>query len=78
MSDYEKINANVKVQMAARRKEAIRKVFLIIVYLLLAQASIVALWAIGFISGTFMVILASIAICIAAFKTGYVWHDVKF
>lgn len=78
MSDYEKINANVKVQMAARRKEAILKVFLIIVYLFLAQASIVALWAIGFISWVFAVILAAIAVCIAAFKTGYIWHDVKY
>ena len=78
MSDYEKINANVKVQMAARRKEAIMKIFLIIVYLVLALTVFVGLLAIGFISWVFAVILAAISVCITAFKIGYVWHDVKF
>lgn len=78
MSECEKFNMNVKSQMVSRRNEAIRKMFMIIVYLLLAQVFFVSLLAIGFISKTFMVILAAIAICIAAFKTGYVYRDVKF
>ena len=78
MSDYEKINNNVKVQIAARRNEAIKRIILILVYLLLALAGIVGLMAIGFISCAFAVILTAISALITAFKIGYVWHDVKF
>ena len=78
MSEYEKINANVKVQMAVRRQEAIKRIILVLVALIVAMGAFIGLKAIGFISGTFAVILASITICIAAFKTGYIWHDIKF
>lgn len=78
MSDYEKINANVKVQITARRKEAIKRIILILVHLLLAMAVIVGLKAIGFISCVFAVILTAISALITAFKIGYVWHDVKY
>ena len=78
MSDYEKINANVKVQITARRKEAIKRIILILISLLAALAAIVGLKAIGFISCVFAVILTAISVCITAFKLGYVWHDVKY
>lgn len=78
MSEYEKINANVKAQMAVRRTEAIKKIIMVAVALIVALGAFIGLKAIGFISGTFLVILASITVCIAAFKTGYIWHDIKF
>lgn len=78
MSEYEKINANVKAQMAVRRTAAIKRIILVLVALIVALGAFIGLKAIGFISGTFMVILASIAVCIAVFKTGYIWHDIKF
>lgn len=78
MSDYEKINANVKVQMSARRKEAIKRIVLVLLCVLLAIAAWIGLEAIGFISTMFLVILVAITVCIGAFKTGYIWRDIKF
>ena len=78
MSDYEKLNANVKAQMAARRIESVKRIILVMVALVVALGAFIGLKAIGFISSTFMVILASIAICIAAFKAGWISRDIKF
>lgn len=78
MSDYEKINANVKVQLTARRKAAIKRIILVFGLLLVALAAIAGLKVIGFISMTFAIILAAISVCVCAFKTGYIWHDIKF
>lgn len=78
MSDYEKINANVKVQISARRKAAIKKLVFVLAAVLAALGALVGLEAIGFISSTFAVILASLAICCGAFKAGYIWRDVKW
>ena len=78
MSEYEKINASVKAQMAARRKAAIKKVVLLWVAVLAVLAAIAGLEAIGFISTTFAAILASITVFGGAFKTGWFWRDVKW
>ena len=78
MSDYEKINAGVKVQMAARRKTAIKRIIVVLVLVIAALASFIGLKAIGFISFTFMVILVAVTICTGAFKAGYIWRDVKW
>ena len=78
MSDYEKINAGVKQSISARRKAAIKRIALVVLGVLLAMAFFVGLKAIGFISLTFMVILMAIAVCIGAFKTGWVCRDIKF
>lgn len=78
MSDYEKINANVKAQVATRRKEAIKKIIFVLVAVLSALCGFAILQGIGFISITFAVILVAIAVCVGAFKTGYIWHDIKF
>ena len=78
MSDYEKINTNVKVQVTARRNESIKRICLIMVSLLVAMAVITGLEAIGFISWLFAVILTAISVCITSFKIGYAWHDIKF
>ena len=78
MSDYEKINSKVKAQVFARRKDAIKRIVLALVALVAVLAAIIGLEAIGFISGTFMVILMSISVCAASFKTGYIWRDIKF
>ena len=78
MSDFEKINSNVKVQMSARRKDATKRIVVVLLKLLLALGAIVGLNAIGFISNMFMVILVAVAVCVGAFKTGYIWRDIKF
>lgn len=78
MSDYEKINAKVKVQMSARRHEAIKGIVVVLLKLLFALGAFVGLKAIGFISGTFAIILMAVAVCVATFKTGYICRDIKF
>lgn len=78
MSELERINVNAKVQMSARRKEAIKRVILELAKVLLAIAAFVGLEAIGFISTMFLVILVAITICVGAFKVGYICRDIKF
>lgn len=78
MSDYEKINANVKTNVADRRHEAIKRIVVELFKVLLAIGAVSGLKAIGFISGTFMVILIAVAICYGAFKTGYISRDIKY
>ena len=78
MSDYEKINTKVKEQMSIRRNEAIKRIAVVAVKLLVAFCAIVGLYAIGFISTAFAVILTAVAVCVATFQTGYIWRDIKF
>lgn len=78
MSDYEKINANVKAQVSARRMWAIKKIILVFCLVLAALLAITGLEAIGFINQIFAVILAAITVCVGAFKTGWIWRDIKF
>ncbi len=77
MSDYEKINVKVKAQVSARRKDAIKKIILVFGLVLASLCAIVGLEVIGFISITFAIILAAISVCAGAFKTGYIWRDIK-
>ena len=78
MSEYDKINVKVKEQVTVRRTEAIKRIIIVMVKLLLAMAVFIGLEAISFISMTFMVILMAISICIAAFNTGWICRDIKF
>ena len=77
MSEYEKINFKVKAQVSARRKDAIKKIVLVFGLVLASLGAIVGLEVIGFISITFAIILAAIAVIGGAFKTGYIWRDIK-
>lgn len=78
MSELEKINTNVKAQMSARRTVAIKRILLVLVKVLLAVCAVAGLQAITFISGTFAVILTAVTVCVATFKIGYIWRDIKF
>ena len=78
MSEYEKINTSVKCQMVARRREATKRIVILLVKALLALVAFIGLEAIGFISTTFMVILMAIAICSGAFNAGWICRDIKF
>ena len=78
MSDYEKINANVKANVNIQRKEAIKKLVTLLVKALLVMAIVIGLEAIGFISGAFLVILIAVAICTTAFKAGGICRDIEF
>ena len=78
MSEYEKINAGVKLSMSSRRTEAIKRIVLELVKVLVAIAACIGLKAIGFISAMFLVILVAIIVCVGAFKSGYICRDIKF
>ena len=78
MSDYEKINENVKAQITARRHEAIKRIVVVLLKLLFALCVVVGLKAVGFISGMFAVILMAVAVCVGTFKIGYIWRDIKY
>ena len=78
MSDYERINANVKSNIADKRHQAIKQIIAVLVEVLLALGALICLKAIGFISGTFLAILIAVAICVGTFKIGYISHDIKF
>ena len=78
MSYYEKINASVKANVVDRRNEAIKQISAVLAKLLLALGLIIALKAIGFISGTFMFILMAVAVIVGTFKTGYISRDIKY
>jgi hypothetical protein len=78
MSDYERINMNVKANVNGRRHLAIKRIVKVLVKVLLALCAVVGLKAIGFISAAFMVILMAVAICIGTFKIGYISRDIQF
>lgn len=78
MSDYEKINASVKTNVADRRHQATKQIIAVLFKVLLALGAVIGLKAIGFINGTFMVILMAVAICVGTFKAGYISRDIKF
>ena len=78
MSNYEKFNATVKSNVIERRNEAIKQIIAVLLKVLLALGALIGLKVIGFISGTFMVILMAVAICVGTFKAGYISRDIKF
>ena len=78
MSEFERINTKAKSNISNERHEAIKRIVVAFLKLLFALFVIVALKAIGFISGTFAFILTAVAVCGGAFKTGYIWRDIKF
>lgn len=78
MSELDKLNAGVKLSMAARRKAAVARIAITVLWVLAALGVFIGLQAIHFISLVFMVILMAIAVCVGTFKIGYIWHDIKF
>ena len=78
MSDYERINANVKANVNDRRRAAIKRIVAELIKVLLALAVVIGLKAIGFISESFMVILMAIAVVVGAYKVGLISSDIKF
>ena len=76
MSEKE-LNAKVKANAIAKRREAVKSSVVLSVKVLAALAAFVGLKVIGFISLTFMVILAAMAVCKAAFNLGGIWNDVR-
>ena len=60
----------------AKRKAAVN-IGVTIGLLVLAVFGIIALELIGWINDNFCVVLLCVAGCVAMFKTGYFWHDIK-
>ena len=77
MSEYENLNAKIKTQMAARRKEIIKYTSILLAKVLVVIAIFYGLNAITFISAEFMLILVFITICIGAFNAGRIWSGFK-
>lgn len=78
MSDYEKINRKVAEHKIALRKEAFQRLIYLLAMVLTVAAIFVGLYCISFINKPFMVILISLAVCIGAFKAGWICRDIKF
>lgn len=78
MSDYEAMMIRNAQQKALRRKDAVKRLTVTLAIVLSVLIAIVGLDHIGFISDLFMVILAAITICAGAFKSGYIWRDVRW
>ncbi|MBR4109339.1 MAG: hypothetical protein IKK41_03355 [Oscillospiraceae bacterium] len=77
MSDYEKLNQRAAAQKVVRRKEALKKLCLL---LAIVAAVLLAFWGleyIGFISDLFFVILVLIAVCVGFFNAGRLWEISK-
>ena len=63
-----------------KKKTCKRAVGLVIVTMLalaISMVGITALEQIGWINGTFRVVLMCMAGSVAMFKTGYLWHEIK-
>ena len=78
MSEFEKLNTDVKQRIVERRKSAVVRIAITVLLVLAALGVFIGLWVIHFISLLFMVILMAIAVCVGTFKVGYFWHDIKF
>ena len=78
MSDYERINMNVKANLNSIRNKAFKGIVNVLVRVVVALGAIAGLKAIGFISASFMVILMAVAICVGTFKIGYISRDIKY
>ena len=78
MGKYEKSKGAETVQTSSKYKHAVTKIVLAWVAVCEAWAVITGLWAIGFISVAFSIIMAALATCFGVFKTGYFWRDIKF
>ena len=77
MSDKE-FYLKVEQNKERQRKEAVTKFAVLLGKAVLVLLVLLALEAIGFISGTFLAILAAGTVCYGAFKAGYIWRDIKF
>ena len=76
MSEKE-LNAKVNANLVARKKAAVKATVIVCLKMLMALGIFFGLKVIGFISLTFMVILAAVAVCKAAFNLGGIWNDVR-
>lgn len=74
MSEKE-LNARSNANRVARKKAAVKATVIVCLKLLMALGIFVGLKAIGFISMTFMVILALVAVCYGSFNLGRIWRD---
>ena len=63
-------------KVKARNKATVFVVVTVAV-LVAAVVGVSALEVIGWINSTFSVVLKCVAGCVAMFKTGYLWHEIK-
>ena len=66
-----------RAKKAKAKKKAIAFMALTITAMALGITVIAALETIGWINGTFRIVLMCAAGAVAMFKTGYFWHEIK-
>lgn len=78
MSSLDALNIRITTQRAERRKRAFQQLAFTLAVVLALLLTFLGLEYIGFISELFQLILISFTICAGAFKSGYIWRDVKW
>ena len=67
-----------RVKKAKAKKKAIVFLIVTVIGLVVAMLGITGLEMIGWINDVFRVVLMCLAGSVAMFKTGYLWHEIKF
>ena len=66
-----------RAKKAKAKKKAIVFMVATLAALVVTMLGVTALELIGWINGTFRIVLQCVAGCLAMFKTGYFWHEIK-
>ena len=66
-----------RAKRAKAKKKAIWFVAVTILLLAVTMVGITGLEMIGWINATFRIVLMCLAGCVAMFKSGYFWHEIK-
>lgn len=66
-----------RVKKAKAKKKAAVRMGATLGVLVIAMMGITALELIGWINDSFCIVLQCLAGCLAMFKTGYFWHEIK-
>ena len=62
---------------AKAKRKAVVYMAVTLAALIIAMIGITALEQIGWINDTFRIVLQCVAGCLAMFKAGYLWHEIK-
>lgn len=66
-----------RVKKSKAKKKAVLFMAITLAALVASVLGITALELIGWINDTFRIVLQCVAGCVAMFKTGYFWHEIK-
>ena len=66
-----------RVKKVKAKRKAVAFMSVTMVAVVVTMLGITALELIGWINDTFCIVLQCLAGCVAMFKTGYLWHEIK-